>query len=89
MTTPRAYFSSILVQNSVTGGQHVYVLGGLQDLDIVSTVEMLDVNFQEKGWLLTKIKLPAKIVKFGVCHSLNSNEIWVLGGIYGDNESEY
>jgi hypothetical protein len=38
-------------------------------------------------WTELKIQMPSRIIKFG-CVAINSTEILIAGGIYGDNKNE-
>mmetsp|Transcript_40334 Transcript_40334/g.38804 ORF Transcript_40334/g.38804 Transcript_40334/m.38804 type:complete len:179 (-) Transcript_40334:37-573(-) len=81
MKSPRAYASVCLVKN----GQFVYILGGLKDYQMLTSIEQYDIMMEQ--WAELNISMPSRIIKFG-CVAINSTEIIVAGGIYGDNKSE-
>ena len=81
MNTPRAYCSACLVKN----GSTILVFGGLKDYQMLTSIEQYDLIMEQ--WQELPLSMPSRIIKFG-CVAINSTEIIIAGGIYGDNKSE-
>jgi hypothetical protein len=63
----------------------VYVFGGLKGYQMMSSIEQYDIMMEV--WTELNIAMPSRIIRFG-CVAINSTEILIAGGIYGDNKTE-
>lgn len=83
LNVPRAYASAVTAKN----GGIIYVMGGLSDYQIVMSIESFDPVANQK-WNLLNVNMPSRIIKFGAA-VVNSNEVLIAGGIYGDQKNDY
>ena len=81
MNNARAYSAACTVKNQM----FIYIFGGLKDYQILPSIEQYDIMLE--SWTELTINMPSRIIKFG-CVAINSTEVIICGGIYGDSKSD-